>query len=49
MVLVCWAGSNVTGFIKALKFLELVASNMLAITNLAICANLALVVMVSIG
>ncbi|CAN0278088.1 unnamed protein product [Ectocarpus sp. 6 AP-2014] len=45
MVLVCWAGSNVTGFVKALKFLELVASNMLAITNLAICANLALVIM----
>ncbi|CAM9206947.1 unnamed protein product [Ectocarpus sp. 4 AP-2014] len=45
MVLVCWAGSNVTRFIKALKFLELVASNVLAITNLAICANLALVVM----
>ncbi|CAM9379659.1 unnamed protein product [Ectocarpus fasciculatus] len=45
MVLVCWAGSNVTGFIKALKFLELVASNMLAITNLGICANLALVIM----
>ncbi|CAN0194386.1 unnamed protein product [Ectocarpus sp. 12 AP-2014] len=45
MVFVCWAGSNVTGFIKALKFLELVASNMLAITNLAICANLALVIM----
>ncbi|CAN0287611.1 unnamed protein product [Ectocarpus sp. 12 AP-2014] len=45
MVLVCWAGSNVTGFIKALKFLELVASNVLAITNLAICTNLALVIM----
>lgn len=47
MVTVCWANSNVEGFIKTLKFLEMTASNMLAITNLAICINLALLVSVS--
>lgn len=47
MVSVCWANSNAEGFIKAVKFVELSASNMLAITNLGICVNLALIVMVS--
>lgn len=47
MITVCWTGSNVEGFIKTLKFVELTASNMLAITNLAICVNLALIIMVS--
>lgn len=46
MVTVCWTGSNVEGFVKTIKFLELAASNMLAITNLAICVNLALIIMV---
>ena len=47
MVTVCWTGSHLEGFIKAIKFIELAASNMLAITNLAICVNLALIVSVS--
>ncbi|CAM9225058.1 unnamed protein product [Ectocarpus sp. 8 AP-2014] len=45
MISVCWAGENLAIFIKTLKFLELFASNMLAITNLAICVNLSLIVM----
>ncbi|CAM9316648.1 unnamed protein product, partial [Ectocarpus fasciculatus] len=45
MISVCWAGENLATFIKTLKFFELFASNMLAITNLAICVNLSLVVM----
>ncbi|CAM9229677.1 unnamed protein product [Scytosiphon promiscuus] len=44
MVTVCWTGSNLEVFIKILKFVELAASNMLAITNLAICMNIALIV-----
>ena len=47
MVTLCWTGSNLVGFIKALKFIELTAFNMYAVTNLAICVNLALVVSVS--
>lgn len=47
MVTVCWTSSNLEGFIKFLKYVELAASNMLAITNLAICVNLALIVSVS--
>eukprot|EP00752_Nemacystus_decipiens_P018236 g16364.t1 len=45
MVSLCWTGSNVVGLVKTLKFIELSASNMYAVTNLAICVNLALVVM----
>eukprot|EP00903_Cladosiphon_okamuranus_P017796 g16379.t1 len=44
MVHLCWSASDVEGFIKTLKFIELSASNMYAVTNLAICVNLALVV-----
>ena len=47
MITVCWTASNLEGFIKTLKYIELGASNMLAITNLAICVNLALIVSVS--
>lgn len=47
MVSVCWTGRNLEGVIKALKFIELAAANMLAITNLAICVNLSLIVVVS--
>ena len=47
MISVCWTESNLAGFIKTIKYIELAASNMLAITNLAICVNLALIVMVS--
>lgn len=46
MVSVCWAGESLIELVKALKFLELASSNLLAITNLAICANLALIIMV---
>ncbi|CAB1115368.1 unnamed protein product [Ectocarpus sp. CCAP 1310/34] len=45
MISVCWAGGNLSNLIKFLKFLELASANMLAVTNLAICVNLALVVM----
>ena len=48
MVTVCWISSNLEGLIKTIKYIELSASNMLAITNLAICINLALIVSVSI-
>eukprot|EP00903_Cladosiphon_okamuranus_P012700 g11874.t1 len=44
MITVCWTSSNLEAFIKTLKYIELAASNMLAITNLAICVNLALIV-----
>ena len=47
MVTVNWIDSNLVGFIKALRFMELSAFNMFAVTNLAICVNLALVVWVS--
>lgn len=46
LVSLCWAKSSVLRFIQAMKFLELVGGNMLAITNLAICINLALIVSV---
>ena len=49
MVTLCWAQKNVEGLIRAIKFVELAASNMLAITNLAICINLAAIVLVSSG
>ncbi|CAB1104991.1 unnamed protein product [Ectocarpus sp. CCAP 1310/34] len=45
MISVCWAGANLIKLIKTFKFLELASVNMLATTNLAICINLALVVM----
>ncbi|CBN78245.1 hypothetical protein Esi_0005_0057 [Ectocarpus siliculosus] len=44
MVSSCYAASNLLGLIKFIKFLELAAANMLAITNLGICINLALIV-----
>ena len=47
MITVCWTGSNLVGFMKFLKYIELCAFNMFALTNLAICVNLALVVSVS--
>lgn len=46
MVLLCWARSSALRYIQALKFLELMGGNLLAITNVAICVNLALVVSV---
>lgn len=47
MVLLCWAKSTVLRVIQALKFVELAGGNLLAITNVAICVNLALIVSVS--
>ena len=47
MVTACWTGSNLEGFIKALKFIELTTFNMFALTNLAMCVNLVLIVSVS--
>ena len=47
MVALCWTESSLEGFIRTLKFVELSAFNMFAVTNLAICINLALVVWVS--
>lgn len=46
MIAVCWAGENLEGLLKFLTFIELASANMFAITNLAICVNLALIVMV---
>ncbi len=46
MVLLCWARSGALRYIQALKFVELMGGNLLAITNVAICVNLALVVSV---
>lgn len=48
MILACWSTDNTVAFIKFLKFLELSADNMLVITNLAICVNLAAIVAVSV-
>lgn len=48
MVLNCWIGEEFLSLVKALKFLEQAGSNLVAVTNLAICANLALIVHVSI-
>eukprot|EP00752_Nemacystus_decipiens_P005592 g5061.t1 len=45
MVTLCWADRNVESFIKTMYFVKLTASNMLAITNLAVCINLTLIVM----
>lgn len=47
MVTVGWATCNVTGLIKTIKFAEVAASNMFAVTSLAIGVNLALIVVVS--
>lgn len=47
MVYVCWAKTKHIPMIRFLKFVELTATNMLAVTNLAICVNLALIVSVS--
>lgn len=46
MISVCWTRGNVGGLIKALKFLQLAASHLMAFINLAICINLALIVVV---
>ena len=47
LVLNCWVGEELLNLIKAIKFLELAGSNLVAVTNLAICANLGLIVHVS--
>ncbi|CAM9299194.1 unnamed protein product, partial [Hapterophycus canaliculatus] len=44
MILICWTEDNLEALIKTFKFLELASSNMLAMTNLAVCINLALIV-----
>lgn len=46
MVAVCWSTMEFLPVIQICKFIELTASNMFAITNLAICINLALIVSV---
>lgn len=46
MISVCWTRGNIAGLIKALKFLQLAASHLMAFINLAICVNLALIVVV---
>ena len=46
MMRFCWIRFNLIGIIKSIKFIEVVASNMLAVTNLAICINLALIIYV---
>ena len=47
MVTVCWVRNHLEGWMKFVKFVELAAGYMLAITNLAICVNLALIIWVS--
>ena len=42
----CLLRSDLKVVFKALKFVELVSSNMLAVTNVAICTNLALIIYV---
>lgn len=49
LVFLCWTKSSALRVIQALKFVELVGGNMLAITNVAICVNLALIVSVSLA
>ena len=49
IVSLCWTTSNVLRVVQALKFVELVGGNLLAITNVAICVNLALIVSVSVA
>ncbi len=46
MISVCWVDENLDGLIKSFKFLQQASSNMYAITNLAICVNLALIITV---
>lgn len=48
MTLNCWTDEKFEPFIKGVSFLQLTASNLVAITNLAICVNLALIVHVSL-
>lgn len=47
MISVYWTGANLANLIKAITFLELTSKNVLVLTNLAICINLALIAMVS--
>lgn len=47
LVLNCWFESSLEWLLKIFKFAELVGANMLAVTNIAICLNLALIVHVS--
>eukprot|EP00752_Nemacystus_decipiens_P002513 g2360.t1 len=44
IVALCWTTTGVLRVVQALKFVELVGGNLLAITNVAICVNLALIV-----
>lgn len=48
MVSVCFASGNLVQLVKTFTFIELSSANMQAITNLAICVNLALIIMVSV-
>lgn len=45
MLYVCWANKENLWMIQTLKYIEMTAVNMLAVTNLAICINFALVVL----
>lgn len=47
MVLLCYIDARFLNAFKFLKFLELAGGNLLAVTNLAICINLAQIVRVS--
>ena len=46
MISVCWTSDNLIGLIKFFKFIQQASSNMYAITNLATCVNLALIIAV---
>lgn len=47
MVLLCWGKSELSFVIKAIKLVGMMGGNMFAVTNVAICANLAFIVHVS--
>lgn len=49
MVMLCWSKEEALGFIKFVKFWQQTGSNMMAVTNLAICMNLALIVSVRLS
>lgn len=44
LVVDCFVGAGVLNLVRTMKFAELAGANMLALTNVAICVNLALIV-----
>lgn len=46
-MLLCWGKTELVPVMKACKFIGLLGGNMLAVTNMAICVNLAIIVYAS--